>query len=31
MATAARLPSHGLSMIVLEAHGWFGGCTSYFG
>src|SRR3974390_250152 len=30
MATAARLQAHGLSTIVLEAHGQAGGCAGFF-
>ncbi len=30
MATAARLQAHGLSTLVLEAHGQVGGCAGFF-
>ncbi len=30
MATAARLQAHGMSTVVLEAHGRVGGCAGYF-
>lgn len=30
MATAARLQAHGVSTIVLEAHGQPGGCAGYY-